>query len=86
MIQLPAATLSVDGEPVAIADGDSLASCLMRSGRIAFRRSPRGHLRGVYCGIGVCNECLVTLDGRPNVRACVTEARPGAHVETETGH
>lgn len=85
MIQLPVATLSVDGEPVAIADGDSLAACLMRSGRIAFRRSLKGQLRGVYCGIGVCNECLVTLDGRPNIRACVTDARPGAIVETETG-
>jgi predicted molibdopterin-dependent oxidoreductase YjgC len=36
----------------------------------------------MYCAIGVCNECLVTVDGVHNMRACVTKARPGAVVRT----
>ena len=75
-------SLTVDGEAIAITAGDTLGACLMRAGRLATRLSRGGRPRGVYCGIGVCNECLLTVDGRPNVRACVTLARPGAVVET----
>lgn len=77
-------SLVVDGEAIAIAAGDTLAACLLRSGRLVTRRSRRGEPRGVYCGIGICNECLLTVDGCPNVRACVTAARPGAIVDTGT--
>jgi hypothetical protein len=42
----------------------------------------------VFCGIGVCFDCLVTVNGQPSVRACLAEARPGDRVETQqgTGH
>lgn len=78
-------TLTVDGDVLTIKAGDTLASCIMRSGQLGLRRSRHGQLRGLYCAIGVCNECLVTVDGRPNVRACITPARPGARVETGVG-
>lgn len=79
------AALTVDGRRVALLPGDTLAAALMRDGSFAFRRSRKGEARGVFCGIGICNECLLTVDGRPNVRACVTAATSGAIVTTGGG-
>jgi predicted molibdopterin-dependent oxidoreductase YjgC len=39
----------------------------------------------VFCGIGVCFDCLVMVNGRPNQRACLTEVRPGDRVEQQEG-
>jgi hypothetical protein len=77
-------TFLLDGRTVAFHPGDSVAAAIMRTGELTLRRSRSGEARGLYCGIGVCNECLVTLDGRPNVRACIAPATPGAAVETGT--
>ncbi len=74
------ATLTVDGQTLEVLPGDTLAACLMRAGLLTLRQSLTGEARGVYCGMGVCNECLLTVDGARNVRACVTPARPGAVV------
>jgi aerobic-type carbon monoxide dehydrogenase small subunit (CoxS/CutS family) len=73
----------VDDQQVDILEGDTLGSCLMRAEVLAMRRSRSGQLRGLYCAIGVCHDCLVTVDGVPNVRACMTLALPKAKVETE---
>jgi predicted molibdopterin-dependent oxidoreductase YjgC len=77
--------LLVDGQPLAIKDGDTIAATVMRGGRSVFRRSQSGEPRGLFCGIGICNECLVTVDGQPNVRACIASARDGAVVATGPG-
>lgn len=74
--------IKVDGQAVAIETGDSIAAALLRAGIVAMRRSRSGEPRGLFCGIGVCNDCLVTVDGEPNVRACVAGAVDGAVVET----
>jgi hypothetical protein len=55
----------------------------MQAGMLAIRHSKSGEPRGMYCAIGVCNECLVTVDGVHNVRACVTKAQPCAVVQTK---
>lgn len=68
---------------VAIAAGDTLGACLMRAGLLTLRRSRTGEPRGLYCAIGVCNECLLNVNDQPNVRACVTPAQPGAQVRLE---
>jgi predicted molibdopterin-dependent oxidoreductase YjgC len=73
---------TVDGREVAFQPGDSIAAALMRSGTLTFRHSRSGEPRGLYCGIGVCNDCLVSVDGRPNVRACIAPAKAGTRVET----
>ena len=75
-------TLTVDDREIAIMEGDVLGACLMRAGVLTTRHSRSGEPRGLYCAMGVCNECLVTVDGRSNVRACVTSAQPGARVQT----
>lgn len=71
-----------DGQSVPIHGDDTIGSALMRAGVLGVRQSRSGEPRGLYCAIGVCNDCLVTVDGVPNVRACITPATPGADVAT----
>jgi aerobic-type carbon monoxide dehydrogenase small subunit (CoxS/CutS family) len=75
--------LTVDGTPLSAPAGQSLAAVLLGAGRETLRDSPAGHPRGVYCGIGVCQECRVVVDGAV-VRSCVTPVTAGMRVTT--GH
>jgi predicted molibdopterin-dependent oxidoreductase YjgC len=78
-----------DGRPIVAEAGQSIAAALLAAGIRSWRTTRvDGSPRGMFCGIGVCFDCLVTVDGRANVRACLTEARPGDRVETQrgTGH
>lgn len=75
--------MHVDGRPITTYAGETVAAVLLAEGVRAFRRTAqRGEPRGVFCGMGICYECLVTVDGAPNVRACVTTVTPGMSVET----
>ena len=76
-------TLSFDGAPVRVRNGQSLASALTEAGHKAFRETAGSAKRGMFCGMGVCQDCLVTVDGTPNVRACMTPAQAGQVVETQ---
>ncbi|HSL12123.1 MAG TPA: 2Fe-2S iron-sulfur cluster-binding protein, partial [Actinomycetota bacterium] len=79
-------SLDFEGRAVPIEDGDTVGSALFRAGVRTFNRSLKYHRpRGLYCGTGDCPNCLVTLDGRPGVRACTAEARDGQRVRRETG-
>jgi aerobic-type carbon monoxide dehydrogenase small subunit (CoxS/CutS family) len=75
--------LTVDGEPLIAPEGQSLAAVLLHAGRTVLRDSPAGNPRGLYCGIGVCQECRVVADGVV-VRSCVTPVTAGMRVTT--GH
>ena len=76
----------VDGQPVTAYPGESVAAVLLAAGRLSFAAHPDpGRPRGLFCGMGACFGCVVTLDGRPNVRSCATPAQPGQHVELN-GH
>jgi hypothetical protein len=82
----PGFEFSFDGEPVPALPGQSIAAALWAGGRLSWRRSRvNGSPRGVFCGMGVCFDCLVVVDGRPNVRACQAQAGPGAEVVTQEG-
>jgi predicted molibdopterin-dependent oxidoreductase YjgC len=74
----------VDGSPLEALEGQSIAAALIASGRVALRDSPGGSPRGLYCGIGVCQECRVVVAGEGVVRACVTPVTAGMRVTT--GH
>ena len=74
--------LLIDGESTVAHEGESLAAVLMARGQKVFRRSAGGEPRGLFCGIGLCYDCLVTVDGARSVRACVTPARDGMRVST----
>jgi predicted molibdopterin-dependent oxidoreductase YjgC len=75
----------VDGQRIEVTEGVSVAAALLGSGRRAWRSSVSGQPRGLFCGIGVCFECLSTVDGAAGVRTCVTAVAPGMRVETDGG-
>jgi len=70
----------VNGQPVAAAEGDTVAAALLASGRSTFRRDQAGAPRGPFCLMGVCQECLVEIDGVPNRRACLVPVAHGMRV------
>jgi predicted molibdopterin-dependent oxidoreductase YjgC len=82
-------TFTFDGGPVPFRPGQTVGAALMAAGRPAWRTTRvGGSPRGIFCGIGICFDCLVTVDGEPNQRACLVRAEPGQTVTTQegTGH
>ena len=76
----------VDNEKIVAYEGETVSAALMASGRRTFRyTTKKGHPRGTFCGIGLCHDCLMIIDGIPNTRACQTLATPGCRVETQKG-
>ncbi|MFJ6655335.1 (2Fe-2S)-binding protein [Streptomyces sp. NPDC091377] len=85
----PPFTVTFDGRELPALPGQTVAAVLWAAGITSWRTTrDAGRPRGVFCGIGVCYDCLVTVDGRPNQRACLVPAVPGAAVRTQegTGH
>ena len=77
-------TITVDGEPASGVAGQSLAGVILASGTLGFRlTSARARPRGVFCGIGVCYDCLVEVNGQRDVRACQRRAADGDVVTTQ---
>ncbi len=73
--------LLVDGEVVTAYAGETIAGALTAAGRRVFRHTEKtGSPRGVFCGIGICFDCLVTVEGVGRVRSCMVEVRPGMKV------
>ncbi len=82
----PEVEIVVDGLPVTAFEGESVAAALLASGRRTLRTTARLHEpRGMYCGIGVCFDCVMTVDGRPNVRTCQTPVHAGMRIESQQG-
>ena len=81
------AQISVDGKMIPAIEGEPIAAALLAAGIRQFRRTPKYHTpRGLFCAIGRCTDCIMTVDGIPNVRTCVTPVRDGMIVETQEGH
>ena len=75
--------ITVDGRTVPVLPGQTVGAALFASGIRAMRRTPLSDRpRGLFCGIGVCFDCLVTVNGEPSLRACQVVARPGDEVST----
>ncbi len=82
----PKITLMVDGEAVEAFEGEPIATALLAAGRRVFRTTTkRNEPRGVFCALGRCTDCVMVVDGRPNVRTCVTAACDGMVIETQSG-
>lgn len=82
----PAFTVRVDGREIEALPGHTIAAALWQAGIVLWRRTRKtAEPRGVFCGIGVCFDCLVIVNGRPNQRACLIPARPGDVVTTQSG-
>ena len=82
-------TFTFDGKEIEFCDGQTIGAALVHAGIVSWRRT-REHdrPRGLFCGIGICFDCLLEIDGQPNVRACLAPAQPDATVRTQdgTGH
>ena len=75
--------VEVDGVSVSAFAGESVATVLMASGQRVFTASSDDHLaRTLFCGMGLCHQCLVMVDGVRDVRACMTSVRPGMNITT----
>ncbi|MCX8453667.1 sarcosine oxidase subunit alpha [Paenarthrobacter ureafaciens] len=73
-----------DGTTYRGRQGDSIASALLANGVRTLRYSNRdGEPRGIYCGIGHCFECRMTVNGVPSIRACITPACDGDVLESQ---
>ena len=68
-------SITVDGVSATGVAGQSIAGVILASGTLGFRRTAlHGKPRGVFCGIGICYECLVEVNGQRDVRACQRRA------------
>jgi len=73
---------TVNGKEIVSYQGETLLAALIANGYKITKKSPlKGNPRGALCGMGVCFECIVTVDGVPNIRSCMTEVRDKMKVE-----
>lgn len=90
IIDIPAQQKSVtiyfDGMPIEAIEGEPIAAALIHAGVKAFRRTPKyNQPRGIFCAIGRCTDCVMIVDGKPNIRTCVTPVRDGMNVQIQIG-
>ena len=78
--------IEVDGRALKVHQGETVAAALLRNGLHTFRHtSKKNEPRSYFCGIGICQECLVTIDGIPNIQACRTKVRADMKIKTQSG-
>jgi sarcosine oxidase subunit alpha len=76
--------ITVDGKPVLAYRGETIATALIAAGHWVCRtKGDPPNPMGVYCNIGVCHSCLMTVNGERNVRICMTPVSAGCVVETQ---
>jgi glycine/D-amino acid oxidase-like deaminating enzyme len=75
--------LRFDGAEIEALAGETIAAALAAADIVALRHAPSGAPRGPFCGMGACFDCLVTVNGRPNQRACLTKVESGMEVLSE---
>ena len=75
--------ISVNGRRVSVAAGTVVAAAVAQAGVSRFRRSVSGESRGPLCGMGICMECRVTINGQAHCRSCQTLCENGMEVRTD---
>jgi len=75
--------LRVNGNAISVAAGTVVAAAVAQAGLTRFRRSVGGQARGPLCGMGICMECRVTINGQPHCRSCQTVCEEGMEVRTD---
>ena len=68
-------SIAVNGSNIQAYEGETVHAALTASGILNLRTTRDGEARGVFCGMGICYDCLVTIDNVPNQRACMTIVR-----------
>jgi aerobic-type carbon monoxide dehydrogenase small subunit (CoxS/CutS family) len=74
--------LTVNERPITVVEGTTVAVAVLTAGQSAFRHSVSGEPRGPLCGMGICFECRVVIDGVAHVRTCQILCRDGMAVFT----
>ena len=75
--------IEINGHGHRVKSGTTVAVAILDSGALSFRRSVSGQPRSPLCGMGVCYECRVTINGSFYERSCMILCRPGMKVETQ---
>lgn len=79
-------TFTLDGKEMQGYEGEPIAAALKAAGVMVHRYTLKNDApRGVFCAIGRCTDCVMIVDGEPNVRTCVTPLRAGMKVQTQYG-
>jgi sarcosine oxidase subunit alpha len=76
-------TIRINGNATTVREGTTVAAAIAVAGEAAFRGSVNRTPRGPLCGMGICGECRVTIDGHPNQRSCLLLCRDGMEVTTD---
>ena len=74
-----------EGRRIDAREGQSVAAALLAAGERCLRIDEAGNPKGAVCCIGFCWECRCSIDGVPDTRACMTEAKPGMVVRRQRG-
>jgi len=75
-------SVCINGIPVTVPDGITVASAVMLAGEFAFRHSISGEPRAPFCGMGICFECRLVIDGLAHARSCQIVVREGMDIRT----
>src|SRR5262245_22195360 len=80
----PAGAIAIrfDDRELSALPGETIAAALAAADIVAVRQARSGSPRGPFCGMGVCFDCLVTVDGRPNRRACLSKVEEGMDIRS----
>jgi len=77
--------VQLDGETIEAYEGESVAAAVMADTGLELRETERHDPRGYFCGMGVCFDCVMIVDGVPNTRTCITWVREGMTIERPLG-
>jgi predicted molibdopterin-dependent oxidoreductase YjgC len=78
--------ITVDGKKIKAVEGEKILAALLAEGIIVNRYTvKKNEPRGLFCGIGQCTDCAMVVNGKPNVRTCVTPVKEGMVIETQKG-
>ena len=78
-------TIYFNGKAIQARKGEPIMAALVAAGVEVFRYTKKGSPRRMFCGIGRCTDCVMTVDGVPGVRTCVTDVREGMRIERQKG-
>ena len=77
---------TLDGQDMTGYEGESIAAALHAAGIMTHRYTAKQHKpRGIFCAIGRCTDCVMIVNGQPNVRTCITQLEEGMAVQTQYG-
>ena len=77
---------TLDGKKLEGCEGEPIAKALKNAGVMVHRYTRKEHRpRGIFCAIGRCTDCVMIVNGQPNVRTCITPLEEGMKIETQYG-